>query len=327
MDYFLRLGCWGGVFAVPNAVVDDYIKLASGASLKVLLYILRNNAHPQSAQHIAKQLNLSEEAVEDAFAFWEQLEVISGEKPNPVQSSAPNLPPADASDVKKPEPQPDKKAAVRLPHRADRLPPSEIAARISQSETLRFLFERCEQSMNKCLNGTEQNMLIWLCDYLGFSPEAVIMLVEYCVSIGKGNSRYIETVALAWSDRGITALADVDAEIRLMSERAGYTARVMSALGLNRKPTTKESTLIEEWMNAGHSPELVLYAYEKAADNTGKLSFPYMAKVLEGWKQLGVTTQEQAEHCAKQTKAGNTSQSHSYDLDALDALAVNLVKK
>lgn len=326
MDYYLKLGCWGSVFAVPNAVVDDYIKLAGGSSLKVLLYILRNNSEVHNTEDIAKKLNLLPEAVEDAFAFWEQLEIISKTKPVAAQIS-PQPTCEETAEAKSDKA--DGKPELRvLPQRAERLSPAEIARRISDSDKLRFLFERCEQTMKKCLNGTEQNLLIWLCDYLGFTPEAVIMLVEYCVSIGKGSSRYIETVALSWADRGICALADVDAEIKLMSHRHSYTVKVMSALGLNRKPTTKETEHINQWLAAGHSVELVFHAYEKAIDNTGKLSFPYMAKVLDGWKQLGIATKEQAEQSGKARKsAANDNAGHSYDIDRLDALAVNLAKK
>ena len=43
MEYFLNAGNFGSVFAVPISVVDNYIKLANEASIKVLLYMLRNN--------------------------------------------------------------------------------------------------------------------------------------------------------------------------------------------------------------------------------------------------------------------------------------------
>ena len=43
MEYFVNTGIWGEIFAVPNSVVDNYIKLANEAAVKVLLYVLRNN--------------------------------------------------------------------------------------------------------------------------------------------------------------------------------------------------------------------------------------------------------------------------------------------
>ena len=41
MEYFLNTGCISSIFAVPKSIVDNYIKLANEASLKVLLYMLR----------------------------------------------------------------------------------------------------------------------------------------------------------------------------------------------------------------------------------------------------------------------------------------------
>ncbi len=42
MDYKLDYASWGSIFAVPCAVVDRHIRLCSGLSLKVLLWLLRN---------------------------------------------------------------------------------------------------------------------------------------------------------------------------------------------------------------------------------------------------------------------------------------------
>ncbi len=46
MGYKLELGAWSAVFAVPNALVDRYIKEADGDQLKVMLWLLRHNGRP-----------------------------------------------------------------------------------------------------------------------------------------------------------------------------------------------------------------------------------------------------------------------------------------
>ena len=232
MDYYLRLGCWGGVFAVPNQVVDDYIKLASGASLKVLLYMLRNNTQPQSDEIIASKLNLSLESVEDGFAFWEQLGIISQ---SPI---APEPPAAQEETVSPPPiiretPQPTEKKA-RTPHHADRLTPSEIAARITKSDSLRFLFERCEAALKKPLNATEQNTLIWFTDYLGFPPEAVIMLMTRFVYVCCSFMRQISASTSAKPD--IPRSAHESATVSIYLEfafpiDAQYSTSIITASG------------------------------------------------------------------------------------------------
>ena len=43
------------MFGVPNAVVDQYLKLATPSQLKVLLYLLRNNGQTVDHSEIAKR--------------------------------------------------------------------------------------------------------------------------------------------------------------------------------------------------------------------------------------------------------------------------------
>ena len=57
MGYALQLGAWSSVFAVPGALVDQYIKAADGDQLKVILWLLRNNGRSYSAEEIAAKMN------------------------------------------------------------------------------------------------------------------------------------------------------------------------------------------------------------------------------------------------------------------------------
>ena len=69
MEYFLNAGNFGSVFAVPISVVDNYIKLANEASIKVLLYMLRNNEQALSCKNISDALNISENQVKRLLGF------------------------------------------------------------------------------------------------------------------------------------------------------------------------------------------------------------------------------------------------------------------
>ena len=70
MSYKIDLGMWGSVFAVPTAVVDKGLKLASEAQLKVLLYILRNSDSQITDESVAEALGLHSDDVRDGiFAY------------------------------------------------------------------------------------------------------------------------------------------------------------------------------------------------------------------------------------------------------------------
>ena len=48
MNLSVHISGFGQMFGVPNAVVDQYLKLATPSQLKVLLYLLRKNSLPNS---------------------------------------------------------------------------------------------------------------------------------------------------------------------------------------------------------------------------------------------------------------------------------------
>jgi hypothetical protein len=61
------------VFAVPDCVVDNYLKLASGKAVKVLLYVLKyKNLSEFDITTAANMLGITSEDVEDALSYWQQ---------------------------------------------------------------------------------------------------------------------------------------------------------------------------------------------------------------------------------------------------------------
>ena len=57
MGYHIDLGQWNSIFAVPCAVADRHLKLASEAQLKVLLYLLRHAGEDCALVTIQNHLN------------------------------------------------------------------------------------------------------------------------------------------------------------------------------------------------------------------------------------------------------------------------------
>ena len=63
-------GVWGGgMFSVPHAIADKYLKLASEYQLKALLYLLANGGVASSAE-IAKKLGITRADAENIMDFW-----------------------------------------------------------------------------------------------------------------------------------------------------------------------------------------------------------------------------------------------------------------
>ncbi len=296
MEYFVNTGIWGEIFAVPNSVVDNYIKLANEAAVKVLLYVLRNNGKNLSVPEISSALNISSSGVEEAFIFWENANVL-----NRQQSVT-----ADVSDIKAPEPIQSRKTESKQIQEVRKnneikgteysLSPSEISERIEKSEEIKCLFTLTESSFGRPLTHTEHRSLIWMHDYLGLPTDVILMLITYCLSIEKGNISYIEKVACAWAEQGINTLEAAQSEVKKLEESRSYNNSIMRIFCMNRKPTPKQQQFINIWKDKSFSLELIEYAYEKTIESIDKLSFPYINTILENWNAGGLVSREMVDN-------------------------------
>ena len=143
------------------------------------------------------------------------------------------------------------------------------------------------------LTHTEQSIFIWIHDYLGLSTDVILMLTAYCISIEKGNIRYIETIAADWADREINNLETAQDEIKRLEEYSGFNRKIMKIFGMNRKPTSRQQEYINTWKEKNYNIELIEYAYEKTIESIDKLNFPYINKILENWYENGLLTKSQ----------------------------------
>lgn len=325
MEYFVNFHGWNSIFAVPSSVVDNYIKLASGAALKVLLFVLRNNGKPLGKSFIASSLGISEENVEEAFCFWEQVNILAKDN---LQTSdkQPDTPPAAPPPVESKTPSFTQRSSANF-----LTSPSEIAARIDNSDKIKILLSMAEKSLGNMLTYTEQRSLIWIYEYVGLDVDVILMLLEYCISIGKPNMRYVETLAISWQENNINTLDSAQAEIKRLQESRSFESKLMNIFGVSSKFSKKQKQFAADWLEKGYSTELIEYAYEKTMDSISKLSFPYIDTILKSWYANGLLTKTQIDEYDKpdssfSSKKKKSSDQQSYDLNDLDSLAINIRK-
>lgn len=337
MNYKVNWSIAEGAFAVPDCVADNYIKLASGKSVKVLIYIMRHKtANDENASDIAEKIDkhMTAEDVEDAFSYWEQVGVICRAE-GAVQTNCTDTKSAAEKDTPA-----SKNIQAISPQRslersAKMLSPQEIAERINQSEELAFLFKNAEKILGKVLTYTEQRTLIWLHDYHSMGSDIIIMIIDYCKSINKAGISYIQKVAESWIENDISTHEQAEAEIRRMQSAHSLAGQVASRLGLNRSLTSKEREYVDAWDKNGITIELIEYAYEKTVNATGKAAFGYMNKILNDWNLNNLHTIPEIDSYnaryaqSKSTPVKNiqtTSSAvgeHSYDLNRLLEHAMN----
>ncbi len=160
---------------------------------------------------------------------------------------------------------------------------------LKQNEDIIQLLYIAEQYLGKTLTPTETRKILFFYDELHMSVDLIDYLIEYCVGRDHRSIRYIETVAMAWKEEGITTVEMAkDSTSRYSKE---YFS-VLKAMGItNRNPSDAEISLINTWTrDYGFAMELIQEACSRTVLQTGQPSFPYADKILQRWKDKNIRT-------------------------------------
>lgn len=321
MNFSADSGVWGAMFGIPCIVADNFLKLATGDQLKVLVYLLRNSGRACSDEEISLNTGVPADCVADAVMFWQQANVLKEGSSCAVRNNSimtapltPSIKPSDnVQKTDTPTPKPEVSARKRV-----NLTPSEISACMRDSAEITQLFKMAENCLGT-LNHTQQNSLIWIYTYLGLKIEVIIILLSYCISIGKTNSSYIEKIAFSWSENEINTLEIAQEEVCRLNASHDFTSHIMKCFEMKRKPTTKQAERIAEWQSIGFNMELIHYAYEKTIEQIDKLNFEYINKILISWRDSGfatVTDVKNAEESFRNNKSSDSSSAgDDFDVD------------
>ena len=321
MKYKINYG--SRVAVMPEGAIESLTR-AGEADLRVLVALCYYGGSADMKK-LSKKTSCSEEQIRESLSFWRGAGVIeqgdvkeTSEAVESVPVSAVEEKPAVAEE--KPVAAPKK---LRGTDELPRYTSDELADLLEKRADTAALIDECQRIMGKVFNIKEINVLMGLVDYLELDFEYIMMLLTYCVSLGKKTLHYAEKLAFALYDAGITTGEMLAEELRRRESASDAEGNIRRLFGVGERAfTTKEKKFISAWINdMGYSIEIIEKAYEVTADATGKGSFPYANTVLERWFAAGLRTLEEIEDSYK---SGNTDKpiNGSFDTDSFFEAAV-----
>ena len=346
MNFQINPVSYKKVIAVPSVIVEENIRLASSTQLKVILYFLSHSDDSDlNTEKIATELFISTEDVRDALIFWCERGVLTnGTTASPAQTAQPQV----QETVVTIEKTPIVSEEIKLEKKVSDLPISrpsheQVAARLQECEGFRELFAEAQLTLGKTIGYDGQSVLIMMHDSYGLPFEVILMAVEYAVSQKKTGFSTIAKIGRMWHELEIDTL---EGAMQYIEEHniINETWNKLRALTdiTNRTPTEKQRKYLVAWLKEyGYSVDIIYCAYEESVDHTGKMSMPYMDKVITGWHKNGVKTvgdiqREKAKwEASRQTPAkpdtkkqpATQKKAASYDLDAFAKKAIGLKYK
>ncbi len=277
-----------------------HIQEAGALSMKVLFFLLTEGGF--QSETLSEQLGCGEKEVRDALAYWVDCGLFSrcGGK-LAFALSTPAVVPAK-------RPMPASVAAVPV------MTSDEAARRLKDNEELKFLIEQMQRCFGRLLTQNEISQTISVCDYSGLPIDIMILLVGYCVSVGKTSMAYIKKVAMDWGERGIVTQQQADEQLKALASQSRSDEIVTKALDITgRNLVAREREYANDWVAVlGFDGEMLAEAYSQCALATGKRDFRYIDKILHTWSENSIDTLEQAK-TFKQNRFSKTSRKKTDD--------------
>ena len=340
---------------VSNLFIDEYMKDANDAQLKVYFYLLRmlNADQAISVSGIADKFNHTEKDVIRALKYWEKQQLLDLDFDENKTLIGIHL--RDLSAQAAPAPQhnvlltsgPVQNASAGMtvvsaqaPAPADTLREAPVYTKPAYSlDQLREFKEREETSqllfiaeayIGKPLTPSEIKTILFFTDVLHFSEDLIDYLLQYCVERGKKDFKYIEKVAINWAEEGITTPKQAQ-KFSTRYDKNVYS--IMNSLGRTTAPTAKELEFINRWTkDYGFSTDIILEACERSSLATDKHRFEYAEGILSSWKAANVHHKSdiqqmdasyQKKKAAKPASSGSSNRftqftQNSYDFAALE---------
>lgn len=301
MNYKLNLKALDSSFKVPNALADNFIKLANPKHILILLWVLRHADTPKSAEEIAGELHMDKSIVNEAIFYWIDNGFMVPEGVEGV--SAPVLPQAPQEQEQTTKPaatkeqkstQTEAKAAKQKSHTlgSSLADDADILARAQESPEFKFLLQKSQQIFGRTISKAERSMLLELMDYYGLPCEVILMLIKYAVISGRTGTRYIQTVGINWAEEGIHTLEEAEAKIKTLNKTNKLWRTFSEQAGIPYKnPTKKQEALFVKWTKEWKmNIELLAYAYETMLDAIDKVNYNYLDKIITSWHEAGAKT-------------------------------------
>ncbi|WP_426351032.1 DnaD domain protein [Alloiococcus sp. CFN-8] len=277
MSTFMLKNSATGYTPVSNIFIDKYMPRARGEYIKVYLLMLKYSASGElgvSSNIIANNLNLLESDIINALNYWNEEGVI---KFAPI----------------------DKVGNFNI-----EFVPLEEEASVNDSKLnlldaltsggTKEMLKEIEKLLARPLSSKEMSSyLSWEKDF-NFSSELILLLVEYCVSKGKSDTRYIEKVAISWHEAKIASIEEAQQYIKKSEDKWMRIRKVLSYLGIKNTEIMKpQEDMMDKWLSTyNFSLEVIFKACDICFERLNRADFKYIDGILNSWFKDNIKTLE-----------------------------------
>lgn len=290
----------GGILNLPSRVADLACEASEG-QLKVLLCLCGNPAYLNDIEPyfttLSQRLDLSINEIKECIAFWIGKDVLSAEGLDIAIDNA-------------------RVAEAQTQNREPAYTGAQILAFVERNKDFRALCNECQNVLGKSFTAQDYKNVQQLKDNYKFSDEYVLLLLEHCVDVEKANWAYIRKTAASLYDEGIASYSKLEEHFSARRNKRSLEYKIRKLLGIGDREFTKtEKCHVEKWIELKTPIEVITKAYEITVEKIGKVSYSYMAKILDNWHMAGIKTAEDVEKSLTEYKNKQKLSMSTFDTD------------
>lgn len=333
------LSCTGYIqqnTVISNAFIEHFMLDANGSYVKVYLYLskcIQSGGIDISIPFLADKTDSTERDIIRALQHWEKKGLIKITLDNVTEqiSSIQMLNPDDVYQAAKSASYIDDTAediasTSQIPFsskekKSDSVNSVSVSAEqrkeLSANQDFQFALQAIQSFLERPFKSNEIELISYLYGTLHFSSELLIHLYDYCISLGKSNSNYIQAVALSWHEQGVKS--PEDAKKITTDYNTAYTA-ISKALGLGRPLAIIEKQFVERWQKEWMIDlSVIIEACNRTMLKIQKADFKYIEGILDNWHKSGIKTLLDVEKADeiyakhKSEKSNNSQKNYRYN--------------
>ena len=297
-----------GVTIVPNRFIDEFMTDADGDELKVYLYFMRFIYTPGvdvSFDSVAKKLDLTENKVVKALAYWQEkglLSFVEGEKGGIERICL-----EDISSMASPQQENFAVPEEKKTETAEaELRPSERRSEVvfpkyskkqmenfSSDEHFTDLIADIEEIIAPATTtDADLKTVAGMIDGLDFSDELILHLFEYSCRGDEGypGAKYVEAIATNWAEKDIRTIEDAKIEEQFYDKLIRGCRQAIGSRAFGTPKLEKFDKWISEYQMDN---DLILEAFRRAGEGDVEQPFTYASRIIEKWHKSGVKSMEE----------------------------------
>lgn len=257
---------------VDNIFINDFLPYAPENAVKVYLYGLykcSSSSYDNTIESFSKVLKIPEDEILEIYRFWEAEGLVQVINSIPVE--------------------------IRY------MPLKNVVnntKKYNVSKYGNFSDKAQEIIEGRMISPNEFSEYFDTIETFHIEPEAMLMIMKYCVNTKGGNVGYPYIIAVAknWAYDGVRTVSDVEERLITYEQNSEELKLVLKALGTKRAVSIEERELYLKWTREfGFENNFIIEAIKQNKKPGSKLSFSKLDEILTSYYEMKISSPQEIE--------------------------------